>query len=32
MVTQAVGRALDLFAIRLPSVRRWTEEIQEVVE
>ncbi len=26
MVTQSVGRCLDLFGIRLPVVRRWTED------
>jgi len=26
MVTQTVGRALDLFDINLPSTRRWTED------
>lgn len=25
MVTQTVGRALDLFGVHLPSVKRWTE-------
>lgn len=26
MVDQSVGRALDLFDIHLPHVRRWTED------
>ena len=26
IVTQTVGRALDLFGIDLPLVKRWTEE------
>lgn len=29
MVTQTVGRALDLFDIHLPVVRRWTEEPED---
>ncbi|NNU80783.1 UbiX family flavin prenyltransferase [Halovulum dunhuangense] len=29
MVTQSVGRALDLFDIHLPVVRRWTEDTTE---
>ncbi|MGB3387176.1 MAG: UbiX family flavin prenyltransferase [Pseudaminobacter sp.] len=32
MVTQTVGRALDLFDIHLPVVKRWTEEIRESAE
>ncbi|QRG06575.1 UbiX family flavin prenyltransferase [Xanthobacter dioxanivorans] len=27
MVTQTVGRSLDLFGIHLPVVKRWTEEV-----
>jgi 4-hydroxy-3-polyprenylbenzoate decarboxylase len=26
MVTQTVGRALDLFDIHLPAVRRWKDD------